>query len=341
VVAKTGTRDPGVTEIVTVAGLDPQRLDWVARLYGKADPKYVDRAFLEHLFLRNPIGPSLHAFAVDGERPVGHCCVVRTRARYGADELPAGKLEALWLEEPYRGRQAGGQPVVRSLLSRLYAFSDEQGLQVVHALATPHIGRIIDFTPVEDIGRRSFVSAIAGRGLGVRTLASVQRALRSAAALQPRRATIRKPSAADADLIDGPMPPPGRWAIVAEDAWEWYRSSPLLVVLEVDGCRALVQLPAAGREPLRLVGWHADRPTLGAALHLLSAAGRVARERDAATLRFQPWPGPAGDGVLARACRLVGFVQRDDLTTLWVRTSDPKLAAADRIVSTPLFYLGF
>ena len=52
-----------MTEILTVAGLDDERVRWVADLYGNADPKYRDRAFLEHLLLRNPIGPSLHAFA--------------------------------------------------------------------------------------------------------------------------------------------------------------------------------------------------------------------------------------------------------------------------------------
>jgi hypothetical protein len=330
-----------VTEILTVAGLEEQQLDWIARLYGNADPKYRDRAFLEHLFVRNPVGPSLHAFAVDGERPVGHCCVVRTNACLGSRELAAGKLEALWIEESHRGRDPDGSTLVRTLLTRLYEFSDGQGIQLVHALATPRIGQVIAFTPLRPVGERSRVGAVAGGSLPTRALGVIQRLAREAGAVPLGRATLRPATADDADLAQVPPPVEGRWAIVAGSAWDWYCASPSIRVLELGASRALVQLPAAPREPLRLAGWRSERPGLRAALGVLAAAGRVAGSHGASTLRFQPWGGAAGDGSLARACRLAGLVPRDDLTTVWVHAPDDALVRPEAAVSTPFLYLGF
>ncbi len=330
-----------MTEILTVAGLDDERVRWVADLYGNADPKYRDRAFLEHLLLRNPVGPSLHAFALDGERPVGHCCVIRTSARLGDADLPSGKLEALWVEASHRGRGADGETLVRTLLTRLYAFSDANGIGLVHALATPRIGRVIAFTPLRPVGERSRVGVVAGGSLPASALGLAQRAAREAGAAPVGPVALRPAAVEDADLAEIPTPAAGRWAIVGDGAWDWYRASPLIRVLEVGSSRALVQLPASPHEPLRVVGWRSDRPGVREGLRVLAAAGRLARANGASTIRFQPWDGRSGDGSLARACRVAGLVPRDDLTTVWVHSPDPDLVRPEAAVSTPFLYLGF
>lgn len=302
---------------------------------------------LEHLFTRSPAGPALHSFALDEGRPVGHCAVVPLRARRGTGELRSGKLEALWIESSHRGRRGGAEPVYRTLLDRLYAAADERGFELIHGHATPRIGRVIRFLPLAPVGKRSWVSAV-GSGERARTaLAGAQRGLRELAYAVSRpagEATVRTANGDDADLVDAPSPPPGRWTGVVGDAWDWYRSSPLVRVLEVPGPhggRALIQIPATQREPVRIVGWRPRRPGLRSALLLLGAAGRVTRETGGRTLGFQPWPSEAGDGALERACRLLGFVRRHDRTTLWVRTHDPELARPEVVVPSPLFYLGF
>jgi hypothetical protein len=298
---------------------------------------------LEHLFTQSPAGPALHGFALDGDRPVGHCAVIPHRAKRGDSDLRCGKLEALWIEATHRGRQPGEEPLYRTLLDRLYAFADEHGFELIHGHATPRIGRVIRFSPIEGVGKPSWVSAISATTPAARVLAGVQRALRGLARAGPT-ATVRPPARDDADLVEGPPPPGGRWSPVLGDAWDWYRSSPLVRVLEVPGdhgCRALIQVPAAPLEPVRIVGWRPPRPGLRAAVLLLAAAGRVARQLRAPTLRFQPWPSEAGDGALDRACRLLGFVRRRDQTTLWVRTHDSALARSEAVVPSPLFYLGF
>jgi hypothetical protein len=334
-----------VTEILTVAGPSSEQVDWVASLYGQADPKYRDRAFLEHLFLRNPVGASLHAFAVDGDRPVGHCCVVPTPGRLGSATLRAGKLEALFIEESHRGRREGQQPVVATLFERLYAFVDEQGLELVHALATPEIGRVIRFTPLHGVGERSYVAAATPRTLPTRTLATAQSLLLEVeAAGTDSQFELRPPRQADVDLAEARSAAEGRWTVDPADAWSWHVDSPLLRVLEIvgrHGSRALVQLPGSPWEPFRLVGWRPDRPGVRSALALVRAAGRAARASGAATLRCQPWYSPAANGALERACRIAGFVRRPDLTTVWVRTGRPELARSDAVVPTPSLYLGF
>ena len=334
-----------MVEILTVEGpLPSERLGWIADLYGQADPKFRRSDILEHLYTRSPAGPGLHAFVLDDGMPVGHCSVVPTRGRLGSGQLRCGKLEALFLEPPYRGRRADDRTVVRRLLDGLYEFSDERGFELVHALATPQIGQIIEFTPLQGVGRRSLVALSAAAGPRL-ALAATQRAARGVAAriAGSLEYDLRVPGPEDADVIDGPSPPSGRWAVLPADAWDWYRSSPLIRVLELSGrrgSRALIQLPGSPHEPLRLVAWRPKRRGLRPALLVAAAAGRVARATGAATLRFQPWDSETGDGDLERACRLAGFFRRADLTTVWVR-GRPELTRSDAVVSTPGLYLGF
>jgi hypothetical protein len=325
----------------------------IAALYGRADAKYVREDLLDHLFARSPAGSALHAFALEDDRPVGHCAVVPMLGRSGDRELLCGKLEGLFLEEEHRGRRPDLRPTVLELLDRLYGFADDRGIELIHALATPAIGRLIRFVPLENVGRRTLVSstAVVRSAWSRRAPAAMQGiareggyALARVAARGTLPTSVRAPTADDVDLVDSRPPPSGRWTLVAADSWEWYRTSPLLRVLEIagpDGSRTLLQIPGTPGEPVRIVGWRPARVSLRPAVLLLGTAGRLARELGAPTLRFQPWASAAGNGPLARACRLLGFVPRRDLTTVWVRTPHAGLASPDAVVPTPLLYLGF
>jgi GNAT superfamily N-acetyltransferase len=351
-----------MVEILTLEGpLEPGRLRWVAELYGLADPKYRELEVLEHLFTRGPAGPALHAFALDDGQPVGHCAVVPMPARRGHEELRCGKVEALFVAESHRGRRDSGEPVVLTLLGRLYAYAEERGLELLHAYVRPEVGRLFlrfgfEALPLGErslvaVSRPSTLSSTRLRAWGL-ALAAAQTAAQVAASGLARLATTRRraeailrvPTAVDVDLVDAPPPPPDRWTVLASDAWDWYRASPWLRVLELDGPHgscALVQLPGSPGDPVRLVGWRPRSPGLVPALLLLREAARVARRTGAGTLRFQPWASPAGDGTLERACRLLGFVARSDFTTLYVRARDPGLARSEAVAPTPLLYLGF
>ena len=56
--------------------LTESQLAAVAALYGKTDGKYSDQDHCRLLFNESPFGPTLHAFAKDGETFVGHYCLI-------------------------------------------------------------------------------------------------------------------------------------------------------------------------------------------------------------------------------------------------------------------------
>jgi hypothetical protein len=337
-----------LVEITAVAGpLDERRLGWIAELYGAVDGKYRDPAQLEHLFTRSPAGPGLHAFALDGSRAVGHCAVVPMTARRDGVPLLVGKVEALVVEAEYRGRRPGSAPLAVTLRERLYSLADEHGVEILHAYVRPAVGRILDLAPVR-IAPRSLLSilrpgGVAGRArLPALALGTAQLALRTGARPFARgeHVDVRKPDAADVDLVRAPPEAPGTWTVRADDVWEWSRQAPALRVLETpSGERLLVQLPGGPGDLLRIVSWRSERPTTRSALRLLLAAAHLARDHGAARIAYQPWPPDASGSALARACRLLGFVGRDDLSTLYVRGRDPAVAAA--ATTTPLLALGF
>lgn len=326
-------------EFVTAAGRDAD-LEWVAGLYGQADANYRDAAHLEHVLRNSPAGPALHSFVVDDGRPVGHSAIIPMPGRLGREPLKTGKLEAIFIEAEYRGVKEAGQSLARTMLDRLYAFADDRGFELLHAF-TP-IPRTIRFTELHDVGPRSLVSVlrpIAGRG--ARASALVQRVVQ--APVPPARdVRVREPTAEEHDLVEAPFPSPGRWTLAVDDAWDWYRASPHVRVVEFGGidARVLVQVPGKGDDPLRVAGWRSHRPTLRGAVRVVRALVALGRELDAPTVRFQPWGSPAGNGLLRRACLLLGFVPRNDFATLWVRAPRPELARADAVVPTPLLWLG-
>lgn len=341
-----------MTEIVTVEGpLADRRLEAVADLYGAVDAKYRHASVLEHLLVRSPAGPALHAFAVDGGRTVGHCAAVPMWARRGPERFRCAKVEALVVAASHRGRREGEQPVVLRLLENLVDAADAQDIELLHAFVRPDVGRVfVGFARIP-AGGPSLVSVTRPGALGSRVLrlqgaalSVAQGAVRTLAALAVRArgsATLRPAEEADADLVAAALPPPGQWTVLADDAWDWFRAAPGVRVLEVTEARALIQLPGSTGDALRLVGWRSERSGVVPATRLLRAAYPLARDAGAATVRVQPWPAEPGDGALERACRLLGFVRRRDFTTLYVRARDPELARAGALAPTPLLSLGF
>jgi hypothetical protein len=345
-------------EIRRVRGpLDDTQLASIAELYGPVDPKYRSLAFVRHQFVENPFGWAAHVFAVDGDRVVGHCGVVPFHARFGSDAIVAGKIEAVVVESAYRGRREDGGSVATDVLSALYPFGLESGMDVLFGLAPPHVARVHNragcpqvptdapaYTSVIDAGSFGRNESSWKRRFGGTTLGVGQRALLSTldrAARAVARPTVRveRPRAEDARLAAAELES-GTWTISGADAWDWYTGSGLLhtvVISGPHGCRALVRMDESHETTVQLVAWRPRHAGPLPAVLLLGAAARLARARRAPTLRFQPWPGENGDGALAQVCAALGFVKRPEADLL-VYAADRRY---DAVRLTPFFYVTF
>jgi hypothetical protein len=347
-------------EVHTLKGpLDDERLGWVSQLYGPVDPKYASSDFVRHQFVDNGFGWSTHAFALDDGAPVGHTAIVPFHARLGDRPLTAGKIEAVIVAESHRGqRTAEGKSIALEVLQSAYAGGHEHGIDVLFGLAPPRVTAIharagcrrvtvsaetwVLFSnprlAAREWARKRRIAAIA-LSLVQRVIVGIAYAFGRIANLGRGGPRIETPTATDAELGVASAAN-GRWTISGADDWDWYASSGLLKAVELGGpfgLRALVVL-GAPETSVQIVAWRRRRGGLLPAILLLGTGLRLARRQGAPTLRFQPWQGSGGDGNLATACRLLGFVRRPDVE-LVVHDGEPPVEA--ELELTPFFYVTF
>ncbi len=231
-------------------------------------------------------------------------------ARRGTEPLRSGKLEALFLEEPYRGRRPDGEPVVRELLTRLYAFADEHELDVVHAYATPRIGRVIGFDPLEGVGEPSLVAIASPR-----SLAGASRRRRRNA-LPARQCGPRSRSSGKRARTTSTSRP--RTRLDRGGGRRWRRTHGTGTAprrsCACSSCRTAARScrsPGKPGEPLRLVGWRAERAGVRPAAAMLAslarrrrrakARGRCASNHGTPRPRTATCAGPAACSASSRA----------------------------------------
>jgi hypothetical protein len=341
--------------------LDDEQLGWLAQVYGPVDAKYRSLDYVRHQFVGNPFGWAAHVFAFEGREPVGHCGVIPFRARLGTELISVGKLEALAVAPSHRGRREGGGSVATDILTALYPFAVEAGLPLLFGLAPPPVARVhvragctqLPLTAPAYVhvpnastfaGQRSSLKrrvAAVALSRGQRALLASAFALSRLAAGFPSESGLQEPAGTDAELATAEVAGAG-WTVSGADAWSWYAGSGVIRALEIEGrfgSRALLRVDKSDATTVQLVAWRAQRDGLLPAILLLGAAARIARSRSAPTLRFQPWQGRGGDGSMARACRLLGFVKRPE-TDLLVYAPDSALLAASPAL-TPFFYVTF
>jgi hypothetical protein len=136
----------GVEITVMKGPLGEDLLQAITTTYGSHDRKYSSLSFCRTVFNENPSGYSLHAFARDKDRIVGHYAVIPVEiCGRGKREL-SGKGEALFLERRYRSEliRNGNEdlPLGIGLAVRLYNFALQQDIAVVHVIADSNVGVI-------------------------------------------------------------------------------------------------------------------------------------------------------------------------------------------------------
>ena len=245
------------------------------------------------------------------------------------------------MDSGHRGRRAeDGGSLATDILSCLYPFAVENGIEAVFGLAPPPVARIHmragchqvptnapAYTCIADATTFGAKEASLKRRVGARGLGWMQRALVETAGLTGRTASqLERPRDEDAGLASS-IDNRGGWTVSGGDAWEWFASSGVLHGLELPGrggSRALLRLDDSQAATVQIVSWRPQRDGLARAHH-------------APTVRFQPWRGDAHEAILARACRLAGFVRRPEADLLLY----PDGPSVDDVRLTPFFYVTF
>lgn len=120
-------------------------LEAVAALYGVVDGKYGSVSHCEHLFHRSPFGQTLHAFAMNGERSVGHYCLIPYDLIVDGRVVRAAKGEALCIDPTYRRTVIDGQPSSDAIMKGAMQLAAQEGIEIIYAVAgAPGVVRLFE-----------------------------------------------------------------------------------------------------------------------------------------------------------------------------------------------------
>ncbi|MCA9793792.1 MAG: GNAT family N-acetyltransferase [Candidatus Eremiobacteraeota bacterium] len=131
-------------DLVLLKGpLSPEHLQAVAALYGVTDGKYGSVEHCQLLFNRSPFGPTLHAFARDQDKFVGHYCLIPYDLVVDGRQVKAAKGEALHVDSAYRRTECDGLPTSSALLEGAQRLAVQEGIEVSYAIvAAPGVIRL-------------------------------------------------------------------------------------------------------------------------------------------------------------------------------------------------------
>ena len=125
--------------------LDEPELQAVARLYGAVDAKYSSTGHCAQLFQRSPFGPTLHAFAADGDAYVGHYCLIPYDLEVDGQTVSAAKGEALCIDPAYRKTTIDGRPTSDAIMLGALELAAKENIEIAFAVAgAPHVVRLFE-----------------------------------------------------------------------------------------------------------------------------------------------------------------------------------------------------
>ena len=275
-------------------------LRWISQLYGRSDPKYANLDYLQHQFRGAPDGPAVHAFAMRGDSPVGHCAVVPMAARSSRQGFLSGKVEAFYIDEASRAETIGGRSLAQAMLSALYARAHERRMSPLHAAASPQLGvlhRMVGCTSLH-VAACDRILLLRPRlaqdaGLAARLLARPVSACQWATTLPARALPFRRwhlerdPGVISSQYRPAPLADLGgsRWTIDVGRLWPWFAASGRLAAVEcAGGPWAIVRLPEAEGAVMEIVSCSTEPLGHLRAFRLLSALLTVARRTRAGAL---------------------------------------------------------
>jgi hypothetical protein len=348
--------------------LDEEGLRTIADLYGPFNARYSDPALVRELFNGNPHGNSVHAFATEDGKRVGHYALVPREIVVQGERRLSGKGEAFAVHERYRDRLVSSgnapMPAGMALPLALYRHGLDHGIDPIHMIAEPAVGLLHRMTGCRAVAadhRRwrlvldpaTMIEATGSptRALALRALAVVQRVAFEVSAF-PSAAT-RTWSGADLrpdrlDRVAAALPAIPGWTLqVDAPTLAWFaRLGALTVVANGDDMRNHAILYARrgdARRSAELILWRLQEPKSSAAVRLLAAVVREAVRAGAGSVTVSEnaaWT-PGERAVLRAAARRLAFHERIQAAQLFVRTNDKYFVEPGHLVLTPFFYAAF
>lgn len=345
-----------VTVRILEGPLDSDSLQVIARLYGTIDSKYSDMLFCENLFNKNPMGPSIHAFAFADEMPVGHYCLIPLDVIADGKRMRSAKAEAFFVDANYRSylvtENNRPQPVAVALSNALYDHAFEMGFDLIHLHCSTRLGalhKLLGFNEYlfHDVINHFFFRpdiALQNRIVLLRLLVlllhtSIYWLAGALKVFLPslKQKTIQVDNQSASDLQEY------TWNVVRnshDESWDEQRGIFNVKLPGIDHVAAKIFLPMNTRDFAEIVSWPTGQLSLLSEIHLLIEVLRKAKESNAVALRCSYYFLNRPER-LRMISRMFAFLPQERTVGLYVRyrSSKPQVERPDNI--DPYFYVGF
>ncbi|MBF0358736.1 MAG: hypothetical protein HQL70_09010 [Magnetococcales bacterium] len=134
--------------IETMKGpLSDAKLQGICETFGNHDHRFAQIELNRNFFNENPAGYSIHSFAMDGDRAIGHYSIIPIKVIHKDRELLSGKGEALYLDPIYRNGTVKVDNkkvhIAVEMMNQTQILADQELLEPQHVITRKAVQRIL------------------------------------------------------------------------------------------------------------------------------------------------------------------------------------------------------
>jgi hypothetical protein len=127
--------------------LSDKKLQEICETFGIHDPRFAQIELNRSFFNANPAGYSIHSFAMDGNKAIGHYSIIPIKVIHKGRELLSGKGEALYLDPTYRNGTVKVDNkkvhIAVEMMSQTQILADQDLLEPQHVITRKAVQRIL------------------------------------------------------------------------------------------------------------------------------------------------------------------------------------------------------
>lgn len=343
--------------------LDDEWLGYIAELYGSLDPKYASIEYCRRLFNDNPIGYSVHVFAVHASgMVVGHYGVIPIEINIAGERKRSGKPEAYLIKKEYRtyfakykGKNIPAGIAIPMLLIR---FAFEHKIHVLHIIAPDDVGMIHKRTGYHvleitfdryyflnaPIKNPSAIKWLLGNGVYVLQnalfrLIKVFTGAKRFGCINGNRLETDHLDLICQELARSQKDFPHSWCISRDpETVRWYLSIGLLQVVmdseNPENFAVIRKCSPPGANLIEIVHWKGS-------LSLLARIIQEAKKQQGDLVIFNSHSLPEESSTLPKISRFFGFFPRHQKMNFYVQSPDPYFTHKKNLRFHPFFYTIF